>query len=101
MIYSLKMKNKEIVLGDFSEVFNAIQVLAKAESLFMHGIVVLEKEEKPFSLTRTICDDSKYHYPIRIEYAPIDIAGIAGGGGKVAILLAGQFSTERPKIASV
>lgn len=98
MIYSLHMsRNKEVVLGDFGENFEEkkIKILAKAEKLFSAKMIFLAKEEKPFSLRRTFCDNTKWQYPIKTEYAPVDIKE---EDGKISISVIGPFSTDIPKI---
>lgn len=61
MIYSLLMRRKEVVLGDFGENFEEEKekILAKAEKLFSAKMIFLAKEEKPFSLKRVFCDNTK------------------------------------------
>lgn len=97
MIYGLLMKRKEVVLGDFGENFEEekIKILAKVEKIISNGSILVDKEEKPFSLRRTFCDNTKWHYPIKTEYAPVNVEEV---GGIISVSLLGPFSTDIPKI---
>jgi len=99
MAYSLRLFNNEIVLGLFSKNFeeDKEKILAKAEKLFSSGKIFFDKEKGPFSLQRVICDDTKYHYPLRTEYAPLEIKD---EGGRISMSVIGPFSTDKPKIDS-